>query len=277
MNQDELSDFVENFRSDHALAMKLGRQLHAIVESGWATDIGYGIFVLGMDGRMRFQNKKSAEIFGPAHGKQGVEFLPHRMRQLSVQTTRVVLTLFQPIQVTYVVPMPDKTRAFKTIKLPLFAERGEIDGLAGITEEVEVEEVAGGDGVLDLRSTELTPTESHSRSLLMSEIEAQVSTATVAIEGLTQTQREVAMLLADGLANKQVARRLGISLRTVESHRRQIKDRLAVDSSAEMFAVLHLYSMFCKLQTPNPADSNPAMPALTETDLNRSSSVEEQD
>ena len=76
------------------------------------------------------------------------------------------------------------------------------------------------------------------------------------------------MLLADGLANKQVARTLGISLRTVESHRRQIKDRLAVDSSAEMFAVLHLYSMFCKLQTPNPADSNPAMRALTEEDLN---------
>ncbi len=276
MNQDELSDFVDNFRSDHVQAMKLGRQLHAIVESSWATDIGYGIFVLGMDGRLRFQNKMSAEIFGPAQGKKGVEFLPHRMRQLSVQTTRVVLTLFQPIQVTYVVPMPDQARAFKTIKLPLFAVGGEIDGLVGITEEVGVEEVAGGDGVLDLRSTELSPTESHSRNLLMSEIEAQVSTATVAIEGLTQTQREVAMLLADGLANKQVARTLGISLRTVESHRRQIKDRLEVDSSAEMFAVLHLYSMFCKLQAPNPADSNPTMRAVTEADLEQSRLTEEQ-
>jgi DNA-binding CsgD family transcriptional regulator len=44
---------------------------------------------------------------------------------------------------------------------------------------------------------------------------------------LTARQREVAVLVALGLSSKQVARQLGISIRTVESHRGAVMRRLA--------------------------------------------------
>lgn len=56
---------------------------------------------------------------------------------------------------------------------------------------------------------------------------------------LTNRQREVLKLLAMGKSNKEVASELGISVRTAETHRRQIMDRLKVRTLSELvlFAV----------------------------------------
>jgi DNA-binding NarL/FixJ family response regulator len=56
---------------------------------------------------------------------------------------------------------------------------------------------------------------------------------------LTHRQREVLKLLALGKSNKEVANDLGISVRTAETHRRQIMDRLKVRTLSELvlFAV----------------------------------------
>lgn len=53
---------------------------------------------------------------------------------------------------------------------------------------------------------------------------------------LTSRQREVAALVARGLTNKQIARRLGISRFTAETHVRNILDRLGAASRAEIAA-----------------------------------------
>ncbi len=45
---------------------------------------------------------------------------------------------------------------------------------------------------------------------------------------LTAREREVLVLLADGLANKQVARKLGISVRTAETHREHLSRKLGI-------------------------------------------------
>jgi DNA-binding NarL/FixJ family response regulator len=45
---------------------------------------------------------------------------------------------------------------------------------------------------------------------------------------LTPRQREVLRLVAEGLTTKAIARLLGISTKTVEAHRTQIMDRLAI-------------------------------------------------
>ena len=45
---------------------------------------------------------------------------------------------------------------------------------------------------------------------------------------LTPRQREVLKLLAEGCATKEIAYRLGLSAKTVESHRAQIQDRLGI-------------------------------------------------
>ena len=53
------------------------------------------------------------------------------------------------------------------------------------------------------------------------------------VDVLTAREREVLQGLMAGLPNKLLARRLGISLRTVEMHRANMMDRLQVNSLAE--------------------------------------------
>jgi DNA-binding NarL/FixJ family response regulator len=51
---------------------------------------------------------------------------------------------------------------------------------------------------------------------------------------LTPRERSVIQLIADGYTNKQAARMLGISLKTVESHRANIMIKLEIGSSADL-------------------------------------------
>jgi DNA-binding CsgD family transcriptional regulator len=53
---------------------------------------------------------------------------------------------------------------------------------------------------------------------------------------LTNREREILALLADGLGNKQIAGRLGISTNTVKTHLEMLFDKLAVSSRAEAVA-----------------------------------------
>ena len=51
---------------------------------------------------------------------------------------------------------------------------------------------------------------------------------------LTRREREVLQLLAEGRANKAVAKELGISVKTAETHRARIMRKLAMKSLADM-------------------------------------------
>jgi two-component system, NarL family, response regulator NreC len=51
---------------------------------------------------------------------------------------------------------------------------------------------------------------------------------------LTQRERQIYQLLAEGNSNKEVAARLGLSLHTVETHRAHIMEKLDVHSPAEL-------------------------------------------
>lgn len=53
-------------------------------------------------------------------------------------------------------------------------------------------------------------------------------------EGLTPREREVVQLLAEGKGNKQVASVLGISIKTVETHRSTVMRKLRLDSFADL-------------------------------------------
>lgn len=57
----------------------------------------------------------------------------------------------------------------------------------------------------------------------------------VAVEpDLTEREQEILSLLAEGLSSKQMARKLDLSVRTVESHRLNIKRKLGVAGSAAL-------------------------------------------
>jgi DNA-binding NarL/FixJ family response regulator len=49
---------------------------------------------------------------------------------------------------------------------------------------------------------------------------------------LTSREREVLQLVAEGQANKQIADELGISVKTVEKHRQQLKKKLKINETA---------------------------------------------
>jgi FixJ family two-component response regulator len=56
--------------------------------------------------------------------------------------------------------------------------------------------------------------------------QAEVSqTAAALVAGLTEREREVMLLAVSGLANKEIARRLGISHRTVEIHKARVMSK----------------------------------------------------
>lgn len=57
---------------------------------------------------------------------------------------------------------------------------------------------------------------------------------------LTQRETEIAHLLVDGLANKAVAHELGISVRTVETHRARLMSKLSIRSLSELVKLVIL-------------------------------------
>lgn len=59
---------------------------------------------------------------------------------------------------------------------------------------------------------------------------------TVVGTALTNREREILALLADGLGNKQIAARLGISANTVKTHLELLFEKLNVSSRAEAVA-----------------------------------------
>ena len=58
---------------------------------------------------------------------------------------------------------------------------------------------------------------------------------------VTEREREVLALLAEGLANKEVARKLGISVRTAETHREHVSHKLNIMTIAGLtkYAIQH--------------------------------------
>jgi two-component system response regulator NreC len=55
-------------------------------------------------------------------------------------------------------------------------------------------------------------------------------------ESLTEREQEVLKFLAEGMTNKQVAEKLVLSVRTVETHRMRIMDKLALKGRAALVA-----------------------------------------
>jgi DNA-binding NarL/FixJ family response regulator len=55
-----------------------------------------------------------------------------------------------------------------------------------------------------------------------------------AVARLTDRELEVFELIGQGISTRQIARRLGRSVKTIETHRARIKEKLAVKSAAEL-------------------------------------------
>lgn len=69
-------------------------------------------------------------------------------------------------------------------------------------------------------------------SASVSELLMTLSTEPAMATSLTSREQTVLLLLADGKSNKEVARDLDISVRTVETHRKNVKKKLGIDTTA---------------------------------------------
>lgn len=67
---------------------------------------------------------------------------------------------------------------------------------------------------------------------LSSGAEERLSPSGAAREQLTNREQTILLQLAQGLSNKEVALKLDISVRTVETHRKNIKKKLGISSTA---------------------------------------------
>ena len=54
------------------------------------------------------------------------------------------------------------------------------------------------------------------------------SLQTASLDQLTPRQRETLQLIAEGYSTKEIAFALGVSVKTVETHRAQLKERLGI-------------------------------------------------
>ncbi|CAB3897631.1 Transcriptional regulatory protein DegU [Achromobacter anxifer] len=72
------------------------------------------------------------------------------------------------------------------------------------------------------------------RNYFSAAVAVRLSQATAPATMLTQRERDVLRHIASGEANKQIAQALGLSVRTVETHRLNIKRKLGIDGQAEL-------------------------------------------
>lgn len=76
---------------------------------------------------------------------------------------------------------------------------------------------------------------------LFSQFETPEASVTPSASGLTRRETTVLKLLAEGRNNKEIAKVLGISVRTVETHRQNIKSKLDIHTAAGLtrYAIEH--------------------------------------
>jgi DNA-binding NarL/FixJ family response regulator len=73
-----------------------------------------------------------------------------------------------------------------------------------------------------------------SQAVLEGYLKPQKTAARAPKSRLTPREREIVQLLAEGRSNKEVADRLGISVKTAETHRANIMRKLRLDSFSEL-------------------------------------------
>lgn len=64
------------------------------------------------------------------------------------------------------------------------------------------------------------------------------------LDKLSEREKEVLALIADGNTNKEVGTLLGITEHTVKTHRKHIKKKLQAKHSADLFKIAYLNDLF---------------------------------
>lgn len=142
-----------------------------------------------------------------------------------IEATRRIARQFPSSRVLVLTSFSDQTRILDAL------EAG-ADGY--LLKHADPDDIAGGIRAVHIGGSPLDP--KAARTLLESR------RGTSSVPQLTDREREVLLLVRDGLANKQIARRLGIAERTVKAHLTSVYQRLDVTdrTQAALWAKEHL-------------------------------------
>lgn len=77
---------------------------------------------------------------------------------------------------------------------------------------------------------------------------------------LTPRERQVLSFVLAGTPNKLIARTLGIALRTIESHRARIFQKLGVRNAIELAATIYGQPRLAVMEQPTPYDQQLPLP-----------------
>jgi DNA-binding NarL/FixJ family response regulator len=120
----------------------------------------------------------------------------------------------------------------KTILLTMYRdEQYVLEALRAGIKGYVLKSQAGADLVHAIRST-LQGETYLSPAISESVVKAALAKMATASDPLTQREREVLQLIAEGRTNKEVSQQLGMSVKTVESHRRNLMAKLDIHETA---------------------------------------------
>ena len=164
------------------------------------------VFVLNTEGRIRYVNRA-------APGRKAEDVVGSNFRDyfhadeagvFAASMKRAMLSGQAQTFAADAVDVDGNRRRYKFSLAPFF-ERGRVNGVIG--------------WALDMAENGATMPAKEAKKLL-----AQ----------LTPRQRSVLTFVAQGLSNRQIARRLGVSVRTVETHREQLSAKLGLRGAAAL-------------------------------------------
>ncbi|MCA9218085.1 MAG: helix-turn-helix transcriptional regulator [Planctomycetales bacterium] len=199
---------------------------------------------------MEFQNSAFTRRFGAGRdqaGCRGEEFLPDRIKSLSSTTDSIVVTFCQPMHIAFTLEQEGGGMAvYETLKFPVIDNNGSgVQGIVGLTRTLRTEnmrsapQLLGGDVCSSVSGFQNAPL---SQSLEES-LGKQVAENDGRLCLLTERQLTILRLIAQGAKNREVAALLGVSIRTIEKHRQEIRRRLNVDSLPELLRTVAVSSL----------------------------------
>ncbi|MDY6970074.1 MAG: response regulator transcription factor [Spirochaetota bacterium] len=115
----------------------------------------------------------------------------------------------------------------------LYAERAVRAGARGyIMKEVAPKNII--DAIRTVLAGELYLSENQSKKIIDKLVHGSVDTDGLSLDELSDRELEIFQLIGNGFSVKEIAKKLNLSIYTVESHRRNIKIKMKLNSSSEV-------------------------------------------
>ncbi len=183
------------------------------------------VVIITRDGTVVFWNQAAEQTFGYRPGEaegrtiEGLVFMPNGngAQQAALAEAAASGTAFFVAEY--------RTKTGRSVPLAMT-----VDAVSGHNGSSPLQFVLTSRPVTGMRQLAATPTSRHE------------------LEGLTMRQREVLELIAEGWSTRSIAQKLKLSVKTVETHRAHLMQRLRVDSVARLVR----YAVAVGLVPPTP-------------------------